>query len=115
MTVSHDDFKKLDIRIGKITAAERIAGSDKLLKLTVDFGADAGSDTPIVRQIVAGIAEWYTPEELAGREAVFVFNLEPKTFRGVESQGMILAATDAEGRPVLLAPDRSVPPGAPVK
>lgn len=113
MEFSHDDFKKLDIRIGKITAAERIAGSDKLLKLTVDFGVAGEPPVAVTRQIVAGIAAWYAPEELAGREAPFVFNLEPKTFRGVESQGMILAA-DAEGRPVLLQPDREVPPGSKV-
>ena len=114
MTVSFEEFKRLDIRIGKILAAEWIPGSDKLLKLMVDFGVAGEPPAAVTRQIVAGIAEWYTPEELAGREAAFVFNLESKTFRGVESQGMMLAA-DADGRPVLLHPDREVPPGSRVR
>jgi methionyl-tRNA synthetase len=111
MNISHEDFKKLDIRIGKIRAAERIPGSDKLLKLTVDFGVTGEPPAAATREIVSGIAEWYTSEDLVGREAPFVFNLAPRVFRGVESQGMILAA-NADGKPVLLAPDRAVPPGS---
>lgn len=112
--IPFDDFKRMDIRIGTILAAERIPESDRLLKLFVDFGVDEAS-VPVQRQIVSGIAAWYVPEELTGRQAVFILNLEPKTFRGVESQGMIFAATDAEGRVSLLRSDHPVPPGASVQ
>lgn len=104
--INFDDFKKLDIRIGKIIAAERIEESDKLLKLQVDFG-------DVQRQIVAGIAQFYEPESLIGKECPFAFNLEPRVLRGVESQGMILAADD-EG-PVLMSPDKEIKPGSIVK
>lgn len=104
--ISFDDFKKLDIRIGKIISAEAIEGSDKLLKLQVDFGETQ-------RQIVAGIAQFYQPGDLIGKECPFAFNLEPRTLRGIESQGMILAADD-EG-PVLMSPDRDIKPGSVVK
>ena len=105
-TIHFEDFKKLDIRIGKITAAERIEGSDKLLKLQVDFGDEK-------RQIVAGIAQFYEPDSLIGKEYPFAFNLAPRVLKGVESQGMILAADD-EG-PVLMSPDREIKPGSIVK
>lgn len=105
--ITFEDFKKLDIRIGKILTAEKVEGSDKLLKLEVDFGEEK-------RQIVAGIAEFYAIESLIGREAPFAFNLEPRILRGIESQGMILAAS-AEGRPVLLHPREDVPPGSIVR
>lgn len=114
MTIPFDEFKRLDMRIGKILSAEPVPDSDKLLKLMVDFGVSGEPPAQLMRQIVAGIAAWYTPEELAGREAAFAFNLEPKVLCGLESQGMILAA-DAEGRPVLLQPDREVPPGSRVR
>ncbi len=104
--VSFDDFKKLDLRIGKIMSAERIEGSDKLLKLMVDFGAEQ-------RQIVSGIALWYTPESLVGKSCPFILNLEPRMLRGVESQGMILAAGGES--PTLMHPDKDVLPGSLVK
>lgn len=104
--INFEDFKKIDIRIGKILSAERIEGSDKLLKLQVDFGEEK-------RQIVAGIAQFYEPENLVGKESPFAFNLESRTLRGVESQGMILAADD-EG-PVLMSPDKDIKPGSVVK
>ncbi len=105
--ISHEDFKKLDIRIGKILSAERIENSDKLLKLEVDFGDEK-------RQIVAGIAQYFAPESLIGKEAPFVVNMEPRVLRGVESAGMILAAS-VDGRAVLLHPGEEVPPGSIVK
>lgn len=113
--ITIDDFKKLDLRIGKVVSAERVEGADKLLKLMIDLGADpstgSGRDT---RQILAGIAEFYEPSELVGKEMPVVANLEPRMLRGYESQGMILAA-DLDGRPVILAPEREVPPGSIVK
>lgn len=105
--ITFDDFKKLDLRVGKIVKAEPIVGADKLLRLEVDIGSET-------RQLVAGIAEQYTPEALIGREIVVLVNLEPRVLKGVESQGMLLAADD-NGTPVLLAPDREVPPGSIVR
>ena len=105
--ISFEEFKKLDIRIGKIAHAERIPDSDKLLRLEVDLGSER-------RQIVAGIAEFYEPEKLIGREIPILTNLEWRMLRGVESQGMLLAA-DADGEPVLFSPDKDVPPGSIVK
>ena len=108
MSISIDDFKKVEIRIGTIRSAEKIPEGDKLLKLVVDFGAET-------RQIMSGIAEFFPdPAVLVGRQAPFVVNLEPRVLRGHESQGMILA-TDGEHGIVLLHPTSSVPPGSPVK
>ena len=117
--ISFDEFKKLDLRIGKIVAAERMEGSDKLLRLEVDLGSETqpaseGDEVRLRRQLVAGVAEHYAPDALIGREIVVVANLEPKTLKGIESQGMLLAADDA-GAPVLLSPERDVPPGSIVK
>ena len=105
--ITFDDFKKLEIKIGKILSAERVEGTDKLLKLEIDFGAEK-------RQIVAGIAETYQPDQIIGREIPVLTNLEPRSIRGVESQGMILAAS-VDGKPFLLHPDRDVPPGSEVR
>jgi tRNA-binding EMAP/Myf-like protein len=127
-TISFDEFKKVDIRIGKIISAERVKGSDKLLKLTVDFGLEplkpepAGQwievpesePKPIIRQIVAGIGRIYLPESLIGKKCPFVFNLAPRNLKGLESQGMILCP-DNNGDPSLMHPDRDVPPGSMVK
>ncbi len=105
--VSFSDFKKLDLRVGEIIEAERVQGSRKLVKLVVDLGNER-------RQLVAGIAEYYEPESLVGKQIVVVTNLQPRKFMGVESQGMLLAAVVGEGRPVLLTPEEKVPPGTPV-
>jgi methionine--tRNA ligase beta chain len=105
--ITFDDFKKLDIRIGKIISAEKVEGTQKLLRLEIDLGAEQ-------RQIVAGIAESYLPDQIVGKEIPLLVNLEPRQIRGIESQGMILAV-DLEGKPVLLHPDREVPPGSLVR
>lgn len=107
MTISFDDFKKLDIRIVKIVSAEKVEGTGKLLKLKVELGSED-------RQLIAGIAEVYQPEDLIGKEVPMLVNLEPKKFKGLESQGMILAADD-NGKPVLLHPDREIPAGSIVR
>ena len=104
--ISFDDFKKLDLRAARILTAERIEGSDKLVRLAID----AGEGT---RTLIAGIGKAYDPALLAGREIVVVANLEPRTIMGIESNGMLLAAND--NGPVLLAPDRDVPPGTEIK
>jgi methionyl-tRNA synthetase len=106
--IEYDDFAKLDIRIGRIRAAEAIEGADKLIKCTVDLGA-LGE-----RTIVSGIKEWKSPEELVGKELPYIVNLAPRTLRGVESRGMLLAASDESGV-ALLTPERDVPPGTKLK
>ena len=105
--ISFEDFKKLEIRIGKIISAEKVENSNKLLKLQVDFGSEQ-------RQILAGIAKFYEPEALVGKECPFAFNLAPKMMGEIESQGMILCPSDENG-PVLLHPDKPVPPGSLIK
>lgn len=106
--INIEDFRKLEIRIGKIKSAEKVANADKLLKLIIDLGTED-------RQILAGIAEYYTDmSSLVGREVPVLVNLEPRVMRGEESQGMVLCA-DADGRPVLLHPESEVPPGSLVK
>ena len=104
MNIDLEDFKKVKIKIGKITLVEKVPDADKLLRLEVDFGSET-------RQVVSGIAESYSPEELIGRE--FVVNLETRSFRGIESQGMILAI-DAKEKTILIAPLEEVEPGAEV-
>lgn len=104
MNVNFEDFKKLDIRVGKIISAEKIENSDNLLKLEVDF-------SEFKRQIVSGIAKFYKLEDLIGKESPFLVNLEPKNFMGVESQGMLLAVKTDE-KVVLLNPDMEVIAGS---
>ena len=107
--IAIEDFAKVEMRVGQIKTAERIAGADKLLKLTVDIGSE-------VRQICAGIAQYYEPESLVGRKVVVVVNLAPRKLRGVESNGMIVAASvGPEGRPVLAAFTEDVEVGARLK
>jgi methionyl-tRNA synthetase len=104
-----DDFTKVEMRVGVVQSAEKVAGADKLLKVMVDIGTE-------VRQVVAGIAEAYKPEDLVGRRVVVVANLNPRKLRGVESNGMILAASGgAEGKPVLCTFAEDVPAGTRLK
>jgi methionyl-tRNA synthetase len=104
-----EDFAKVEMRVGQVKTAERIVGADKLLKLTVDIGTE-------VRQICAGIAQYYEPESLVGRKVVVVVNLAPRKLRGVESNGMIVAASvGPEGRPVLAGFAEDVEVGARLK
>jgi methionyl-tRNA synthetase len=104
-----EDFAKVEMRVGQVKTAERIVGADKLLKLTVDIGSE-------IRQICAGIAQYYEPESLVGRKVVVVTNLAPRKLRGVESNGMIVAASvGPEGRPVLAGFHEDVEAGARLK
>ncbi|MBP7056146.1 MAG: methionine--tRNA ligase subunit beta [Candidatus Omnitrophica bacterium] len=105
--ITYDDFKKVELKVGKILEAEEVPGADKLLKLKVDIGTEQ-------RQLIAGIKKQYQPSDLIGRYVAVVTNLAPRTMMGVESQGMVLAASDESG-PVLLRPDRDVPPGSIIK
>lgn len=102
--INYEDFKKVEIKIGTIKEAEKVEKADKLLKLTVDFGEET-------RTIVSGIAKWYDPENLIGKQMPFVTNLEPREMFGIESQGMILAAHSSDDSAVLLNPDKEVPAG----
>ncbi len=104
--IDFDDFKNLDLRVAEIKAAEKINKSDRLLKLTVL--------APEERTVVAGIAEYYQPEELVGRQVVMVANLKPAKLMGITSHGMILAARDEQGRLTLSALADSVTPGSKV-
>lgn len=106
-TITLDEFKRLQIRIATITAAEPVPKSTKLLKLTLDVGGET-------RTIVAGIAEDYAPDQLVGKQIPVLVNLQPALIRGVVSEGMMLAA-DVDGRAVLLHPDREVPSGSIVR
>ena len=106
--IQYEDFMKMDIRVGKIIAAEKVAKTKKLMKLTVDTGIDE-------RTIVSGIAEHYTPEEVIGRQVSVLVNLEPKPLKGIVSQGMILMAENADGTLSFVSPDKEVKPGSEVR
>jgi methionyl-tRNA synthetase len=105
--VSIEDFARVELKIGRVIGAERVEKSEKLIKLRVDIGEE--------RQIVAGIGKVYDPEYLIGKDVVVVANLKPAKLMGIESRGMLLAATDEDGRPAILTLDREVKPGSKVK
>jgi len=107
-TITLDDFRKVDLRVATVVAAERVPRSDKLLKLQVEVG-------PERRQVVAGIAQHYAPEALVGRSIVVVYNLQPAKLMGQESQGMLLAASDAAGKLVIVSPAGTIDSGSKVK
>lgn len=123
--ITYDDFKKVEIRAGKILSAEKIPETDKLLKLSVDFGefeevksqTDETSEVQISkiskpRQIVSGISTYFPdPATLVGRTCMFVTNLEPRTIKGFESNGMLFAVSTPEGGFSLLEPNSSITPG----
>lgn len=106
--ITIDDFSKVELRVGQVKIAERVPKSDKLLRLEIDIGSE-------VRQVVAGIAEAYAPETLVGRKVVIVANLAPRKLRGLESNGMIVAASLEGGQPVLASFLEDVPVGARLK
>jgi methionyl-tRNA synthetase len=106
--ISIDDFAKVEMRVGEVKAAERVTGTDRLMKLTVDIGTEQ-------RQVVAGIAKSYEPEQVVGRKVVVVANLEPRKLRGVESNGMVVAATRPDGSPALCTFVEDVPVGSRLK
>ena len=104
--INIEEFRKLELKVGTVLSAETHPNADRLLVLRVDLGSEE-------RQIVAGIRRSYTAEELVGRQVAIVANLEPATLRGIESQGMLLAASDGE-RIVILTPQKEVSAGAKV-
>lgn len=101
--ITIDDFKKVQLKVAKILEADRVEDSDKLVKLKVDLGSEQ-------RQIIAGIGNIYTPEILVGKQIIVVANLEPRKLMGLESQGMLIAASDEMG-PVLIVPESEVRSG----
>jgi methionyl-tRNA synthetase len=106
--ISIDDFMKIDLRVAKVLTAEKVPNSRKLVKMTIDVGTEQ-------RTLVAGIAEAYEPEQLVGRAIVIVFNLKPAKLMGIESNGMVLAASPDGGKPTLVGFDQDVPPGTRVR
>ena len=106
--ITIDDFVKIELRVAQILVAERIPKADKLLRLEVDLGYEK-------RQILSGIAEWYTPEDLIGRKIVVITNLAPRKMRGLESHGMLLAASEEGGKPILATFGEDIPPGTRLK
>lgn len=106
--ITIDDFKKLNIVVGSIESVEEVEGSEKLYKFTVNIGNET-------RQVLGGLKLAYTKEELLGKQVLVLANLEPRMLMGLESQGMILAASDESGKPVLISPIKSVPNGSVIR
>lgn len=105
MEISFEEFQKIDMRIGKVLEAKQIPGSRNLIRMIVDFGSEK-------RQAVAGLLQWYKPEELVGKKYAFILNLQRRKFMGVESQCMILAAEDGKGNVVALQPEKDITEGS---
>ena len=105
MEISFEEFQKLDLRIGKITEASQIPSSRNLIRMTVDFNTEK-------RQAVAGLLQWYKPEDLVGRKCAFILNLQRRKLMGVESQCMIFAAEDDKGKVVILQPEKDIAQGS---
>ncbi|MGD0160153.1 MAG: methionine--tRNA ligase subunit beta [Candidatus Bathyarchaeia archaeon] len=105
MEISFDEFQKLDLRIGKIVEANQIPGSRNLIRMIVDFGTEK-------RQAVAGLLQWYKPEDLTGRKCAFILNLQKRKMMGVESQCMVFAAEDDKGNVVILQPEKDIAIGS---
>ena len=108
MEIPFSDFMKLDLRVGEVEEATQIPKSRNLLKLIVDFGSEK-------RQAVAGLLQYYKPEELVGKNFVFLVNLERRKLMGIESQCMVLAAEDSEGHVVLVAPEKDIAAGSRIR
>jgi len=107
--ISFDDFKKIELRTAKVLDAQRVEGSDKLIRLELDDGSEAD------RQIVAGIGTKYEADELVGKTIIIVANLEPRKLMGIESQGMLLAASNEEEGPVLLTTMEDIESGSEIR
>jgi len=106
--ISIDDFMKIDLRVAKVLTAEKVPNSRKLVKMTIDVGTEQ-------RTLVAGIAEAYEPEQLVGRTIAMVFNLKPAKLMGIESNGMVLAASPEGGQPTLVSFEGEIAPGTRVR
>jgi methionine--tRNA ligase beta chain len=105
MEISFEEFQKLDLRIGKILEANQIPGSRNLIRMTVDFGTEK-------RQAVAGLLQWYKPQDLVGKKCAFILNLQRRKLMGVESQCMVFAAEDDKNNVVVLQPEKDIAEGS---
>ncbi len=110
-----DEFLKVDLRVAKVMSAERVSGSEKLIRLILNAGDKDEAGLPAQRRVLAGIGKAYEPENLVGKEIIIVANLEPRKLMGEESQGMLLAASGPDGVPVILSVEREVEPGAKIR
>ena len=108
MEIPFNDFMKLELRVGKVEEATLVPESRNLLKLIVDFGSEK-------RQSVAGLLQYYKPEELVGKKFVFILNLQRRKLMGIESQCMVLAAEDSEGHVILVAPEKDIAAGSRIR
>ncbi len=108
-TITIDEFKKVVAKVGTVLAAEAVEGSEKLIKLSLDFGEESP------RQILSGIRQWYTPASLVGKQLLFVVNLAPRAMMGLESHGMLMAVDGTDGAPVFLIPEQKVSAGSAVR
>lgn len=108
MEISFEEFQKLDLRIGKITEANQIPSSKNLIRVVVDFGSEK-------RQAVAGLLQWYQPQDLVGKKCLFILNLQKRKVMGVESQCMILAAEDDTGNVTVLQPEKDITQGSKIR
>jgi len=105
MEIPFDEFQKLDLRIGKILEANQIPGSRNLIRMIVDFGTEK-------KQAVAGLLQWYKPEQLVNKKCAFILNLQRRKMMGVESQCMVFAAEDDKGNVVILQPEKDIVEGS---
>ena len=103
--ITYDDFTKLDIRVGTITAAQKVKKADRLLHITLDVGSET-------REVVSGIAEHYSPEDIIGKQVTYLANLAPRKLKGIVSSGMILMAEDADGKLQFVSPNETVRSGS---
>jgi len=111
--VSFDEFKKIDIRVGNILEIEPVPETDKLLRCQIDFGEIDENGNKKLRQIISGIHEAYPEyEKLIGKQVLYIVNLEPRTIKGFESNGMLLAVDGLDGKPVFIIPEEKVNPGS---
>jgi len=106
--ISFQEFQKLDLRVGEVIKAEQIAGSKNLIRMIINFGSEK-------RQSVAGLLQYYKPEDLIDKKFAFILNLERKKFMGVESQCMVLAAEDEKGNVILLKPEKDIEVGSRIR
>lgn len=107
--ITIDEFKKVIAKIGTVLHAEAVPDSDKLIRCEIDFGDG------VPRQILSGIREWYQPESLIGKQLLYVVNLAPRTIRGFQSNGMLMAVDGEDGAPIFLVPESKVNPGSTVR
>lgn len=108
LEVGYEEFSKIELRVGLVKSAEDVSGAEKLLKLIVDFGDEE-------RQVIAGIKKFYSPDDLIGKEFIFLTNIQKRKIMDLESQAMLLAAEDENGNIVALQPEKDIAPGSKIK